>query len=130
MINKQILVGNLGNQPETITFENGNSLTKFSVATSEKWIGKNSGEKKSHTEWHNIVTNGKVAETCAKYLTKGSKVYIEGKTRHRKYEQDGITKYITEVNAREVKFLDSKPQEGQSTSNTPNNANEPDDLPF
>ena len=132
MKNLQILIGFLGNDPETHTFDNGNSITKFSVATSEKWKDKTTGEQKSHTEWHNVVANGKLAEICQKYLKKGSKVYVEGKTRHRSYDQDGIKKYFTEVNAREMTML-SKLEEPRGTAldNIGTKQNEePDDLPF
>lgn len=130
MVNKQILIGFLGSEPETVTFTNGNSITKFSVATSEKWIDKTTGEKKEHTEWHNIVTQGNVAEICAKYLKKGSKVYLEGKTRHRSYESDGVKKYITEVNAREVTFLSSVSDSSGEAQNQAKGIEPEDDLPF
>jgi len=105
MLNKQSLIGNLGNDPETITFENGNKITKFSIATSKSWKDKNSGEKKTETQWHNIICQSHFADSAGKYLKKGSKVYLEGETRHRHYETSGVVKYITEVYISEMKFL-------------------------
>jgi single-strand DNA-binding protein len=110
MKNLQILIGNLGQDPETHTFNDGQKLTRFSVATSESWNDKATGEKKTETTWHNCVTNNKLAEISEKYLKKGSKVFIEGKTKHRSYEQDGIKKYTTEVIVKELKFLDTLQQ--------------------
>lgn len=108
MKNLQILIGNLGNNPETHTFDNGDSITRFQVATSESWTDKQTGEKKTATEWHNCIAQRKLGELAVTYLKKGSKVYLEGKTRHRQYEQDGVKKYTTEVVLRELKFLDTK----------------------
>ena len=78
-VNKVILVGTLGRDPETKTFQNGGSLTQFSIATTEKWKDKNSGEQKEHTEWHRIVASNRLGEIAQQYLKKGSKDYIEGK---------------------------------------------------
>ena len=97
MVNKVIIVGNLGHDPQLRQMENGTEIATFSVATSEKWKDKN-GEKQSKTEWHKIVAFGKVAEIIGKYLTKGSKVYIEGKLQTRSWEDDaGQKKYTTEI---------------------------------
>lgn len=105
MKNLQILIGNLGNDPETIHFDNGNEITKFSLATSETWKDKSTGEKKKAVEWHTIITQRHFSNNAKKYLKKGMQVYLEGKTKHRKYEADGITKYITEVHVSDMKFL-------------------------
>ena len=105
MKNLQILIGNLGNDPETIHFDNGDKITKFSLATSESWKDKHSGEKKKATEWHHIIAHRHFADNAQLYLKKGSLVYIEGKTKHRQYQADGATKYITEVYVSEMKFL-------------------------
>lgn len=136
-VNKQILIGNLGQDPETYNFDNGNSITKFSIATTKKWNDKTTGETKEVTFWHNIITQNKLAETCQKYLKKGNKVYLEGETRHRAYEQDGIKKYITEVFVKEMRFLSTPQNENnaaapnQTTSQvSKKNEEEPDDLPF
>ena len=97
MVNKVIIVGNLGHDPQLRQMENGTEIATFSVATSEKWKDKN-GEKQSKTEWHKIVAFGKVAEIIGKFLAKGSKVYIEGKLQTRSWEDDaGNKKYTTEI---------------------------------
>ena len=109
-INKVILVGNLGQDPETRTFPDGGSLTNISVATSEGWKDKQTGEQKERTEWHRVVFNGRLAEIAAQYLNKGSKVYIEGSLRTRKYQdkQTGQDRYSTDIFAREMQMLDSR----------------------
>lgn len=109
-INKVILVGNLGQDPETRTFPDGGSLTNISVATSEGWKDKQTGEQKERTEWHRVVFNGRLAEIAAQYLSKGSKVYIEGSLRTRKYQdkQTGQDRYSTDIFARELQMLDSR----------------------
>ena len=108
MINKAIIVGNLGQEPETKFTNVGAAVTTFSVATTEKWKDKVTGEQKEHTEWHRVVSFQRLAEICGEYLHKGSKVYIEGKIQTRSWEKDGITKYSTEIVAQEMKMLDSK----------------------
>ncbi len=132
MLNRQTLIGNLGGNPETVTFENGGKIVKFSVATTLKWKDKQTGETKSDTQWHNIVANGGLADVCEKYLKKGSKVYIEGYTKHRSYEKDGVTRYLTEVKLQELKMLGNKSDEIALTEapqvETP--VSEDDDLPF
>ncbi len=132
MLNKQILMGNLGQDPEVINFENGGKIVRLSVATSLKWKDKQTGEQKSDTQWHNVVANGGLADVCEKYLKKGSKVYIEGYTKHRSYEKDGVRKHITEVKLQELKMLDNKVDETPKTEApvVENPANEDDDLPF
>lgn len=113
-VNQATIIGTLGRDPETKTFQNGGSITSFSVAVNESWNDKNTGEKKEHTEWLNIVANGKLAEICAQYLKKGSKVYICGKIKTRKWQaQDGSDKYTTEIHAHEMQMLDSKPAVAQ-----------------
>jgi single-strand DNA-binding protein len=92
------LIGNLGQDPETRTFDNGNSVANFSLATSEVWKDKNTGETQEKTEWHRVAVFGKLAEIVGQYLSKGSKVYIEGKLQTRKWQgQDGQDRYTTEV---------------------------------
>lgn len=134
MKNLQILIGHLGQNPERINFNNGGSITKFSIATSESWKDKQTGERKTDTQWHNIIAGNHYAELCEKYLQKGSKVYIEGVTKHRMYEQDGIKKYITEVHLRNLVFLDSRQQTQQSQNQQPQSqatgVKDDDDLPF
>lgn len=112
-INKVILVGTLGRDPETKTFPNGGSLTQFSIATSESWIDKNTGDRKEQTEWHRIVLYNRLGEIAQQYLKKGSKVYIEGKLRTRSWEdQNGQTRYTTEIVAEQMQMLDSNPNAG------------------
>src|SRR6188474_1789884 len=96
-VNKVILVGRVGKEPEVRNFESGKSLVTFSMATSETYKDKTTGEKKEVTEWHNIVLWRGLAEIAQKYLHKGDLVYIEGKLRTRSWEKDGVTRYTTEV---------------------------------
>ena len=108
-INKVIIIGRLGQNPDSKQLENGNTVTNFSVATSESWTDKTTGEKKEQTEWHRVSTFGKLAEVAAKYLMKGRQVYVEGKLKTRSYEVDGVKKYSTDIVADRVEFLgDSK----------------------
>ena len=108
-VNKAILVGVLGRDPKTKTFPNGGSLTQFSIATSESWTDKNTGERKEHTEWHRIVASNRLSEIAQQYLKKGSKVYIEGKLKTRQWtDQNGQERYTTEISANELQMLDSK----------------------
>jgi len=107
-INKVILIGNLGRDPETRYAQSGSAVTNFSVATSESWRDKGSGEQQERTEWHNVVCFARLAEIAGEYLRKGSKVYIEGSLRTTSWEQDGQKKYRTEIMARELQMLDSR----------------------
>ena len=107
-INKVILIGNLGRDPETRYMQNGNAVTNFSIATSESWRDKASNEKQERTEWHNIVCFAKLGEIAGEYLKKGSKVFIEGSLRTSSWEADGVKKYKTEVVARDMQMLDSR----------------------
>ena len=128
-VNKVILVGTLGRDPETKTFPNGGSLTQFSIATSESWTDKNTGERKEHTEWHRIVASNRLGEIAQQYLKKGSKVYIAGKLKTRQWtDQTGQERYTTEISANELQMLDSKGdsnyQQNQS-QNTQQGYNQP-----
>ena len=106
-INKVIIIGNLGADPEARQFNNGGSVTNISVATSEQWTDKQSGEKKEATEWHRISLFNRLGEIAAQYLRKGSKVYIEGSLRTRKYQDpNGQDRYITEIRADQMQMLD------------------------
>ena len=108
-VNKVILVGTLGKDPETKTFPNGWSLTQFSIATSESWTDKNTGERKEQTEWHRIVLHNRLGEIAQQYLRKGSKVYIEGSLRTRQWtDQNGQERYTTEIRGDEMKMLGSR----------------------
>lgn len=96
-VNKVILVGTCGQDPETRYLPNGNAVTNLSLATSEQWMDKQSGQKVEKTEWHRVSLFGKVAEIAGQYLRKGSQVYIEGKLQTREWEKDGIKRYATEI---------------------------------
>lgn len=97
-VNKVILVGNLGKDPEIRTLNNGDRVANLSLATSESWRDKSSGERKEKTEWHRVVIfNDNIVKVCENYLKKGSTVYVEGQLSTRKYEQNGVEKYTTEV---------------------------------
>ena len=115
-VNKVILLGNVGRDPETRYAQNGTAVTRFSIATSEIWKDRSSGEQQERTEWHNIVCFARLAEVAGEYLKKGSKVYIEGQLRTSSWEKDGQKKYRTEVNAKELQMLDSKGQSEIQTS--------------
>ena len=108
-VNKVIIVGNLGRDPETRYLPSGEAVTNISVATTETWKDKASGEKKEATEWHRISFFGKLAEIAGQYLKKGSQVYIEGSLRTRKYtDKDGVEKYSTEIKADTMQMLGSR----------------------
>ena len=107
-INKVILVGNLGQDPEVKYTAGGTAVTTLSIATSDSWKDKETGEDRERTEWHRVVLWRRLAEIAGEYLKKGSKVYIEGQLQTRKWEQEGQTRYTTEVIASEMQFLDSK----------------------
>ena len=107
-INKVILIGNLGRDPETRYTQGGSAVCNFSVATSENWRDRQSGEQQERTEWHNVVCFARLAEIAGEYLKKGSKVYIEGSLRTSSWEQDGQKKYRTEIMARELQMLDGR----------------------
>jgi len=118
-VNKVILVGNLGKDPEVRTLENGSKVASFSLATSENYKDRNSGETITNTEWHNIVMWRGLAEVAEKYLRKGSQIYIEGKLRSRSYQdKEGVTKYITEIEAKELTML-GKPQGSSDSAPSP-----------
>jgi single-strand DNA-binding protein len=104
-VNKVIIVGRLGADPEVKTVSNGNTVTRLSVATSENWNDKD-GQKQERTEWHRVVVWGKLAELCGKYLSKGRQVYLEGRLQTRSWEdQQGQKRYTTEIVANTVQFL-------------------------
>jgi len=121
-VNKVILVGNLGKDPEVRSFQNGGRVARFSIATSESWKDKASGERREKTEWHNIsVTNDNLVTVCERFLKKGSKVYVEGQLETRKWQdKDGHDRYTTEVVLKpfrgELTMLDSKSGAGSGGS--------------
>lgn len=118
-VNKVILIGNLGNDPESRAMPNGNAVCNFSVATSETWKDKNTGEQKEKSEWHRCVLFGKLGEIAAQYLKKGSKVYLEGKLQTRSWEQDGQKRYSTEIVCNEMQMLDSRSETGSTQGQAP-----------
>ena len=128
---KTILIGNLGNNPE-LRDANGTPVCTFSVATTERWKDKQ-GNRQEKTEWHKIVTWNGLANNCSQYLHKGSKVYVEGKNRTRKWtDQNGVERYITEIHAKEMEFL-TLPNSGSGNSNDghlPPQGYSGDDVPF
>lgn len=130
-VNKVILVGNVGVEPESKQFDWG-LVCNISVATSETWKDKNTGEKQEKTEWHRVVFKNRLAEVVDQWVKKGSKIYIEGKLTTRSWEQNGEKRYATEVEGREMQMLDSKTDAGQAA---PKKAAasfdiDPSDLPF
>lgn len=145
-VNKVILVGNLGADPEVRYLPNGDAVTNIRVATTESWKDKATGEKKELTEWHRVVFYRKLAEIAGQYLKKGSQVYIEGRLRTRKWQgQDGQDRYTTEIEAQEMQMLGRREGAGNpdmvrdnGTARTPAKTNPPassfndveDDIPF
>lgn len=143
-VNKVILVGRLGKDPEVRNLENGVTVANFSLATSETYKDKTTGDKKEVTEWHNISLWRGLADVAAKYLHKGDLVYIEGKLRTRSWEKEGVTRYTTEIIGDNMTMLSSKPggpggnseYKPSSTQQSGGNADRPapdpstDDLPF
>ena len=117
-VNKVILIGNLGNDPEQKSMPNGNAVTNITVATSESWKDKQTGQQQERTEWHRVVFFNRLAEIAGQYLSKGSKVYLEGALRTRKWQdQNGQDRYTTEIVANEMQMLDSRGQQGGGYSN-------------
>ena len=116
-VNKVILVGNLGKDPETKYMPSGDCVCNFTIATTDSWKDKNSNEKVEKTEWHNIVMYRKLAEIAGEYLRKGSQVYIEGKLKTRKYQdKQGVDRYITEIEARDMQMLGGKAGPGMGAA--------------
>jgi single-strand DNA-binding protein len=141
-VNKVILVGRLGKDPEVRTLNNGSTVATFSVATSESYKDRTTGEKKEITEWHNVVVWNGLAEITQKYVRKGDQIYIEGKMRTRSWEKDGVTRYTTEVVADSMTMLGRR-NNGNQAGPTSQNPYSPaghvsdgptddstDDLPF
>jgi single-strand DNA-binding protein len=142
-INKVILVGNLGADPETRYMPSGSAVTNLSVATSESWKDKQTGEQKDRTEWHKVVMFDRLAEIAAEYLRKGSQVYIEGKLQTRKWQdRDGNDRWTTEVRASEMQMLGGRGGGGSAPMSSGQDSGPPsappqagpddfdDDIPF
>lgn len=134
MINKATILGRLGKDPEVRYTQSGTAVCNLSVATSESWRDKQTGEKQERTEWHRVSMFGKLAEIAGEYLAKGSLVYLEGRIQTREYEKDGIKRYATEIVANEMKMLDGKPAESRREPAKPEPApggdDFDDDIPF
>ena len=145
-VNKVILIGNLGQDPETKSLPSGSAVTNIRVATTEGWKDKQTGEKKEHTEWHSVVFFDRLAEIAGQYLKKGSQVYIEGTLRTRKWQdKNGQDRYTTEVRGSDMQMLGGKPggagggsgssyerpaRETASASPVAEKSLEDDDIPF
>lgn len=142
-VNKVILIGHLGDEVKMHYFDDKNSIGRFPIATNESYTNKTTGEKVTTTEWHNIVVRNKLAEICEKYLTKGDKVYCEGRIKTRQWEGDGgVKRYTTEIHIIDMTFLSTKrelsaktPQQPAQPAQSPKaesqiNVEENDDLPF
>jgi len=130
-MNKAMIIGNLGNDPELRYTQNSTAVATFSVATSERWKDSD-GNKQERTDWHRVVAWGKLAEVCGEHLHKGNKVFIEGKSQTRKWEDnDGITRYTTEIIARELEMLGGN--NGGADADSSSHDQEPpvpEDVPF
>jgi len=122
-LNKVMLIGRLGRDPEIRYSQQGLAVVNLSIATSEQWTDKNTGERQERTEWHRVVVFGKQAETCEKYLSKGSQIYIEGRLQTRSYEKDGQTHYTTEIIASNFQFLGGRQDNSQGQSSSPYQGN-------
>ena len=137
-LNKVMLIGHLGDDIKMHYFDGGGSIGRFPLATNDSYVNKSTGEKISNTEWHNLVVRNKAAEICEKYLSKGDRIYVEGRIKTRKWTgEDGADRYSTEINVNEFTFLTTKKDVSQtSPSDSVPNTNseavplEKDDLPF
>jgi len=139
-LNKVMLIGHLGDDVKMHFFDGGGSIGRFPLATNESYVNKTSGEKVTNTEWHNIIVRNKAAEVCEKYLSKGDKIYIEGRIKTRKWTDDtGNDRYSTEINVNEFTFLSTKKGDDSVSLTTENMSSSPNieenpletkDLPF
>ena len=134
-LNKCLIIGNVGKDPEMRFTPSGAPVTTFSVAVNSSYTSKTSGEKKTETEWFNVVAWGKLAEICNQYLTKGKSVYVEGQIKTRSWDgNDGQRKYKTELLARQVQFLGGRPAEATEEAPLPKEGEDsdvsPEELPF
>nr|WP_299342236.1 single-stranded DNA-binding protein [Allomuricauda sp.] len=148
-LNKVMLIGHLGDEVKIHYFEGGNCIARFPIATNETYTNRQTGEKVTNTDWHNIVVRNKAAEVCEKYLTKGDKVYVEGRLKNRQWQgEDGNMRYTTEVHVQDFTFLSTKkesmagshqtqsaptpvaPTQPASASPSVEETEQDDDLPF
>ena len=121
-VNKVILIGNLGSDPEVRNLPNGNAVANITLATTDSWKDKQTGQKQERTEWHRVVFFGRLAEVVGQYASKGSKMYIEGRLQTREWEKDGIKRYTTEIVVDiggQMQLLDSRPQESTQGTSKP-----------
>ena len=145
MLNRVTLIGNLGRDPEVRSTQSGDSVANLSLATTERWKDRNSGEKRERTEWHRLTLWGALADVAGKYLAKGSKVCVEGKLETRKWQKDGQDRYTTEIRVTNLVMLDAKKQDSaedyqaakdgnydraQQGPNTDKPADFDDEIPF
>ena len=129
-LNKVILIGHLGDDVKLHYFDGGDCIGRFSLATNETYTNKSSGERVTNTEWHNIVLRNKAAEICEKYLSKGDKVYLEGKIKTRKWQnKEGVDRFTTEIHANEFTFLTTKKQSDNPTNQGSADAPMVDEMP-
>ena len=145
-LNKAMIIGNLGRDPEIRYTQDGKAITSFSIATTDKWRDKATGENREKTEWHRVVAFDRLGEICGEYLSKGKQVYIEGRLQTRSWEKDGVTRYTTEIIATGMQMLGSKSAAGDfqsgggarsgndyggdSSSFDPSPSGPDDDIPF
>jgi len=132
-LNKVQLIGHLGDDIKMHYFEGGGCIGRVSIATTNSYTNKQTNERVVEAEWHNIVVRNKVAEICEKYLSKGDKIYLEGRLKYRQYEKDGQTRYTTEIDASTVTFLSTKKlsnTEVNDPQTVPSQQEEGDNLPF
>ena len=142
-LNKVMLIGHLGDEVKMHYFEGGGCIGRFPLATNDSYTNKQTGERVTNTEWHNIVVRNKAAEICEKYLSKGDRVYCEGRIKTRQYEVDGQKRYTTEIHVQDMTFLSTKKETSAPPTQAPGNTstqsmsqeppasyNEDDDLPF
>ena len=144
-LNKVMLIGHLGDEIKMHYFEGGNSIGRFPIATNESYTNRQTNEKVTTTEWHNVVVRNKLAEICEKYLSKGDKVYVEGRIKTRQWEgQDGSKRYTTEIHVVDMTFLTTKkelqsnkptavaspPKAEETVNKTESEPSQDDDLPF
>jgi len=121
-LNKVMLIGHLGDEVKVHYFEGGNCIGRFPLATNETYTNRQTGEKVTNTDWHNIVIRNKAAEICEKYLSKGDKVYVEGRLKNRQWQgEDGQPRYTTEVHVQDFTFLTTKKESTSNAQNTASN---------
>lgn len=139
-LNKVMLIGHLGDDVKMHYFDNGGAIGRFPLATNETYTNKTTGERVTNTDWHNVVVRNKAAEICEKYLSKGDKIYVEGRIKTRKWAgEDGADRYTTEINVDEFTFLSNKTADATGSSSATNSSEPPsvqeappneEDLPF